>query len=986
MARAKPKRRAPAAAPPAPAEAPPPAVELAPEPPPPASDLLIALGALLLIGLAAVVPAGPARSPRAFAVAGWLAAAGGLCTLLALALGPRSRALVAPLATSAGVLALLAAFGVAPELVPLPSGGLGERIFGLPTAVGLPLGGALLLFGRSTRTATAGAALAVLALVGLLHPHADVKTAWPALRHLVSPLEGRAAWGALAMAGAAGLGIAGGALPSLRKLAGLVMLGVPVGWQLLELEAARGAGGTMRPAIAALVLLAGSALCLGGSVDATAHRLPRWTRTSWETAAVLGLIGVWLLLKSFTWRWSTTDENIYYYAAVATARGELPYRDFFFAHPPMHAAIPALIFGLLGFDIRVAKLVPVAATLLGALLLWRLVRERLGPVVALFTLGSLLFAFEVLQGSTNMNGVGLTNLALVAALFLLYRGRPAAAGAALGLAVTTGFYAMGGALGLVVLGFFKSRRDGLRQLAAFAAVAGALNAFCWLLAGDAYTLGVYRFHGLKAEKAKLIAYLKTFYHHVPLAYGLWLAPAVAAWLEWRRAPLLGVGRPVDSGPHRFFDPRSVFSSPETGLVKAAWLLAVAFLLELRLVNEVYDFYFVLAFPYAALCLGFVLAGIASAVVHECRRLTLGQRDAVGPAVVIALIAAFLTWLPMGYELNWVFSQDATVTVTRGGRQVRQPDPTRPAKGNNPDWVAAGTPRSYPWVDPPVWASVAGPIVRALFWRDHRLRGQVEPGYRHFLWQKVLHLSTAQEIGDWVRAHSSEGETVAGNSLTAPGVALASGRRLAGGFVDTNAKRFKTKITSFQEMFEAICKDRIRYLVTGTNGYFQDHTLARIPTAFRYFRPVRVYPDPANKFGAFAITLWELRDMPTDAGAPRCRWLDRMEPPPATGAELHGVRIGGSAVLPNLRIQNTTRQTLVAAEVQLTYLDAADRPIARHLWRGGLGRGLVPDGSQVVTVTRDVDNRPTGLPDAARRVEAEIVRVRPLGKGWTAPGQ
>ena len=54
--------------------------------------------------------------------------------------------------------------------------------------------------------------------------------------------------------------------------------------------------------------------------------------------------GVFLGLKWACFHFSATDENVYFYQAAAWAKGYLPYRDFFFAHPPLHLVPPALGF------------------------------------------------------------------------------------------------------------------------------------------------------------------------------------------------------------------------------------------------------------------------------------------------------------------------------------------------------------------------------------------------------------------------------------------------------------------------------------------------------------------------------------------------------------------------------------------------------------------------------------------------------------------
>jgi hypothetical protein len=93
------------------------------------------------------------------------------------------------------------------------------------------------------------------------------------------------------------------------------------------------------------VVLAGTAFaaaCLLVAIHQSKD-LTVW-RLSWEPAAVVGIIALYLLLKTAGIGYSTTDEALYYYAGKVWSEGKWPYRDFFFSHPPLHIAAPALVY------------------------------------------------------------------------------------------------------------------------------------------------------------------------------------------------------------------------------------------------------------------------------------------------------------------------------------------------------------------------------------------------------------------------------------------------------------------------------------------------------------------------------------------------------------------------------------------------------------------------------------------------------------------
>ena len=49
------------------------------------------------------------------------------------------------------------------------------------------------------------------------------------------------------------------------------------------------------------------------------------------------------------------DENVYYYMGRLVSEGKMPYRDFFFAHPPLQIYLIALVYKAFGFSIAALK-------------------------------------------------------------------------------------------------------------------------------------------------------------------------------------------------------------------------------------------------------------------------------------------------------------------------------------------------------------------------------------------------------------------------------------------------------------------------------------------------------------------------------------------------------------------------------------------------------------------------------------------------------
>jgi len=891
------------------------------------SPVLWALIAATLCGLQAILDLpGPDRSPRSFHIVRWACLFAAVAGLLLFVYRHKFADRIPVIATAIGTALFAGALGIAPELLDLPTHGIGDRFWGVPTLLGIPVAGVALLLAPTRMTRTLAACGLVWVVAGLLQPVAslgDIQLALTHHWHRIETVDGLAALllFVVSLFGVAAVWLEGrDPTNELSRLVGWVLVAALPAWEILRLALAWkiGAADQQSTAIAALLLVLGATAWLLAGLQQTLVKdapLRQPMARFGEGMLVVGLCVLWLFLKSFTWRWSVTDENIYFYDALLMTKGQLPYRDFFFAHPPLHLAIPAVLFSIFGFHLTIAKLIPVVAALVTGLLVWQLVRERLGRLAAVLTLGCFLFAFELLQASTNMNGVNLTSMWLTAGLVLTLRHRWFWAGLLLGCAVTTGVYAIAGVLALMVLSFFHSSRAGLRLAAGFVLVAGGINLVCLWIGGDDFIGGVYRYHGLKLDRDSTIAFLKMLHYHPHLWLGLCLATAVLGWQLFRKFPL--VGEPaLREERGSFFAPRKLFREPGAGLVKIATLVSATVLIEFTLFKEVYDFYFVLVFPTLAICTGYTIAGLMSAGVHELGELTTGKPHR-GLWVVVAFLVVWATCVPLQNETLWAFSgrgwpkelgsqkvvtngrlsggkitsryQDRPITKDKKGSKAR---PIR-GKGNNSEFLQVGEPRDYPWIEPAVWQSTAGPTVRALFWRSRRLRWNSSPGYRRFLWQKSRHVSVADEAGKIVADHSDADETVAGNSSIAPLLALVAHRRVAANMVDTNGKRFKSpkdprfqgpnpphhgsELLTLKAFFETICADKIRYLVGSPSGFLSNQRLARLPIVRHYFEQTDTFPDRWAKFTSpgrrvWAITLWRLRDRYADQ-SPRCAWID-----------------------------------------------------------------------------------------------------------------
>ena len=569
-------------------------------------------------------------------------------------------------------------------------------------------------------------------------------------------------------------------------------------------------------------------------------------RQAAEGVGLVLVFATFLLLKVIGIRASTTDENIYFYMAQRFAEGVIPYRDFFFAHPPMHLVIPAGVFLITAFNLVAAKLIPVAAALVSGLFLYLALRRIAGRSAALAGLAGFLSAYQVLMASTNLTGVNLTLAFLCTALYFAVSDRPAAAGALAALSMATGFYALAGVLGLALALLFHAPKKLLWFAVAFCIMFGAVMGLFWMLGGSDFIEGVVTYHVNKPVQGigrvdpftsrnpfvflgRLLnnagvfvegkTFLEFFYFHMPFFLCMAVAPAAvllyAAWSGWRES---------GAAAWRVLSPCDLLNS-RAGLIKFSLITIGLFVFQWANLREVYDFYLVLMAPFLVIPLG-ILIGFA----YQRVQAGLGLRN-----VVVAFGTLAILWLHV--PLSPAVSHALWLSEEQGKGQVV----------------------TYTWQEPAAFRRAAS-ITRTVFFRDSRIKGEYTPYYRHYMWNKMLTFSTVHEIASYIAANTEPEETLTGASILAPLIALYAGRRLAWDEADTNYKRFASGQRDQQEFFVDVCADRLKYVVSAERSFFKTAFMTRDPFARKAFVLEKAFrDDKARHFRPMAVRLYRVRE-------------------------------------------------------------------------------------------------------------------------------
>jgi hypothetical protein len=514
-----------------------------------------------------------------------------------------------------------------------------------------------------------------------------------------------------------------------------------------------------------------------------------------------GLLAMFfLVLKSYSLHWEVGDENIYLYMAWATLdHGALPYRDYFFAHPPLHLLPGLPVFGLLGFSPVTARLIPVGASLVSAVFVFLIGHRRFGRLGALAAVFGLLTAFSLLRASSHWTGINLAVMWSTVGLYFLFTRRAGWAGAMFALGVCTGNYVLPGAVMAGLLALLDSRRAGLRFLGGFIIPWAGVQVAGLALGGGQYIDGVYRYHFLKPDKPGVARdmFFRVSTDNFLLHLGVLLAPLLAWWDRWlARGSRVGIDPIAEPDPAVdgllariwFGLRRALLQDGPRGLARIGALWTLGYLLFIATLPRVFPFYFLLMFPGMALATGFLAERVVRHGIGLAGRFR--QRDESWWRSA-GLIAGLLAFVVLAYLVR-----------------------TPLQRGLLPNYV-----RSRPV--PMVWSDSPLPVNGLMRWCCWEETAEAYRGYgtvQEVLYHESRFFEAAEPLAEWVRRNTRPDQVLFGDSSVAGLVAVLSARRLAGDFADTNTLRFTSGVAAAGEVIAQIDRpDLAAVLVQGMPG-------------------------------------------------------------------------------------------------------------------------------------------------------------------------
>jgi len=155
----------------------------------------------------------------------------------------------------------------------------------------------------------------------------------------------------------------------------------------------------------------------------------------------LAILLTFFILKIIEMQFKFSDGYTYMYMGKLILDGLLPYKDFFFASPPLQIYISALGKFIIGNKILLLKTIPIFATLGSSFFIFKFMKKNFGDWQGITASALYLFSFLVLLTTDYFTGIHLTTFFILASVYFIDTDRPVIAGIFASLAMLTRLYA-----------------------------------------------------------------------------------------------------------------------------------------------------------------------------------------------------------------------------------------------------------------------------------------------------------------------------------------------------------------------------------------------------------------------------------------------------------------------------------------------------------------------------------------------------------------
>ncbi len=349
---------------------------------------------------------------------------------------------------------------------------------------------------------------------------------------------------------------------------------------------------------------------------------------------------IFLAIKAFAADYAVSDENTYYKMGQLVAEGQVPYRDFFFAHPPLQIYLYAAIFKVFGFSFFILKMLSAIAAVAAAAFVFVTVKEKLNPEAAVAAAVLFLFSYGTLLFTNFATGTEFATAFSAAAFYFFIRRKFATTGIMLALAaVTTQLSAIVVAVIFAAAIIMKDKKALTRMLLGFLPIFVVVNGVFLAAAKWEYVKQVVLYHLQKPSGTvdKSEVFFRVAKTNAPL-----LIVAALAFLSAEKRKL-------------------------TVIASAA--IAATYIIGFPLAKASFNYYIYYAFPFLAILAAYGILAVHSWMVDKLRFRKEFAVAAFAAALVIASFAGAKQFA--GYDFQAFPQAEEVAAYVKGGSQEGQ---------------------------------------------------------------------------------------------------------------------------------------------------------------------------------------------------------------------------------------------------------------------------------------------------------------------------
>lgn len=209
---------------------------------------------------------------------------------------------------------------------------------------------------------------------------------------------------------------------------------------------------------------------------------------------------------------SPGDEDVYFYMAKSVSEGQVPYRDFFYAHPPLHLLALALVIRIFGASFVTLKSATLLALLTASFFLFKSSLEWMKAkfenknslLVSSIAIVLFLFSFEVMFKATFSLGIEMSVMLVMISFYLIITNKFFLGGLFGGLAGLTRIYAIVPIFAIFAFILVKKIHQGkikdfLHAASGFFITFVLVILILIMLFGSRFTDSVFKYHLLKIK-------------------------------------------------------------------------------------------------------------------------------------------------------------------------------------------------------------------------------------------------------------------------------------------------------------------------------------------------------------------------------------------------------------------------------------------------------------------------------------------------------